>query len=184
MKRILTLFLLAFVVVGASCGSGGSGGAAEEQSGLAASFVADQPAPGAETVSAGQDSASNDLVVVEVNLTNTDGVHGVVFDLNYDADQADYVDWDPGNLLEEGGTNVDYIVSEPVSGQLVVSANRQGGGSGADDDGTETVIFLTFRVEEIGASDVSFSSSFVLDDSALPAPMAGIGWFGGDLTGV
>jgi hypothetical protein len=186
MQRILTLSLLAFVVVAASCGSGGSGsggGAPDEQSGLAAGFVADQPSPGAETVSAGQDSASNDIVVVEINLTDTSGVHGVAFDLNYDANQADYLGYDEGSLLEEGGASVNYFVAESTPGKIVVSATRLGSGSGADADGTETVIRLTFRVEEVGASPVSFSASYVLDDAGANQ-MPGIGWFGGDLTGV
>ena len=43
---------------------------------------------------------------------------------------------------------------------------------------------MTFQVEEIGATDVTFNSNWLLDDSPLPQPIPGVAWFGGELTGI
>ena len=183
MQRTLTVLFVAFVLVAASCGSGGGTSAPTENSGLAAGFVAEETSPSAGTVSAAESDPTNDFVTVQINVTGTTGIHGVAFDLNYDANQADWVGYSEGTLLEQGAS-VSYVVSEPVPGQIVISANRQGGGPGADANGTVEVIALTFRIDEQGASQVSFDSNWVLDDSVQPAPMPGIDWYGGALTGI
>ena len=187
MKRILTGLLAVFVCLSAACGggSGGGGGAGPGPGGgLAAGFVADEPSPGSDTVNSGQGNASNDLVTVLVNVTDTNGIYAAAFDLLYDSAQVTYVGWTPGTLLEQGGNAVIYDVGTPQSGQLVVSASRQGNVPGANVSGTRAVVGLTFRVEQVGNSPISFQSNTLLDGQQQPQPIPGIAWFGGTLTGL
>lgn len=188
MKYIQIACLVALLILVPACGSGGgSGGSTPDPgTGLGAAFQTDPSAPSPtppETVTAGQSAASNNMVTIEVNVTDTDGIHGAAFDVMYDADHATYMDWSNGNLLEQGSTNVQYVVSEPTAGHLVVSANRQGTGPGADANGTRTVIELVFEVGSVGVSSLSFQANWLLDDQSLPQTMPGIAWFGGSLIG-
>ena len=183
MKRFLTVMIVATVGFACACSSGGSGGG-PGQSGLTAGFIADQSSPGPDSVAAGQESNSIDTVTVEITVTNTDDVYAASFDLVYDASNATYLGWDPGTLLEQGGQTVNYNVSEPSAGRLVVSASRQGNVPGADAIDTRTVIELTFRVDAVGNSTITFQANTLLDSQQQPQQIPGISWFGGTLTGI
>jgi len=182
MNRTLTIVgMFAILAAGVGCSSGGSGGG-PVQSGLSAGFVADQPSPAADTVNASTGSANNDMITVQINVTDTAGVYSAGFDLIYDPNQVTYSGWSPGALLEQGGFAGDYLVSEIQPGQLVVSAGRVGNVPGANASGTVPVIRITFRVDQVGSSNISFQANNLLDDQQQPHPS--IAWFGGSLTGI
>jgi len=182
MNRILTGLVVALIVIGTACG-GGSGGGVIEQ-GFSAGFTAAEPTPGQDTIAAAENGSSGALVTVAITLTDTSGVYGADFDLSYDADMADWVGSSAGSLLEQGGQTPFYDVQEPTPGQLVVVATRQGAVPGADATGTVTIIELTFAVEEVGSSSISYQANIVWDDQLPPQPISGISWFGGSLDAI
>jgi len=186
MKKHAVLLVLTILALGAvACGSGGgSGGGPGTPSGLSAGFTPDQPNPGSDTVSSAEGSSSGELVTVEITLTDTNDVYGASFDLTYDADAADFVGWDNGNMFEQGSHSPIYTVNEVANGQIVIVVTRQGSPPTAavDASGTRTIIELTFRLEEAGSTNVQFQSNAILDDQPLPQPLTGMSWFAGSLT--
>ena len=180
MKGFLTVMIVATVGFACACSSGGSGGG-PVQSGLTASFIPDQSPPGTK-VAAGQKSNSNSTVTIEITVTDTDPVYAASFDLVYDSTQATYLGWDAGTLLEQGGQTVNYNVTESA-GELVVSASREGPVPGADATGTRTVIELTFQVDVVGSSAISYQAETLLDGQQQPQPIP-VNWYSGTLTGI
>ena len=152
MKKVLAGLIATLVVLSVACG-GGSGGGNPSQTALAASFTPDEPSPSSNTVAAAEDAVTGDLVTVAITLTDVSGVYGVDFDLDYDANAATFVGWAGGDLLTQGSHTPFYDVNEPIQGNLVVTATRQGNVSGASAVGTATVIDLTFRVDAPGSRD-------------------------------
>jgi len=182
MKRALVVVLVALVVVGTACSSGSSDDPVVVPV-VGAGFVPLEPNPGPDTVSAGEGGIGGNLVTVDINVTDTNGIYAVAFDLNYVPSTANYVDFAEGSLLEQGGHTPFYDVQEPQSGHLVVVATRQGSVPGVNAAGTDTVISLTFEMIQEGGSLVSFDAFALLDDQTLPQPIPNISWFGGSLTG-
>lgn len=184
-KQAVGLMVALLVLAGVACGSGGgSGGGPGTPSGLSAGFTPDQANPGSDTVASAEGSSSGELVTVEITLTDTNDVYGASFDFTYDADAADFVGWDNGNMFEQGNHTPIYTVQEPVNGQLVVVVTRQGSppSVAVDAVGTRTIVELTFRMEEAGNFAVAFQSNSILDDQPLPQPLTGVSWFAGALT--
>jgi len=179
--------LVAVVAVVTACGGGSSDGdPVAPGGGISAGFLPDETNPGADTVSAGEGGTGGNLVTVDINVTDTNGIYGAAFDLGYDPSLATWLDFTEGNLLEQGGNTPFYDVQEPQAGQLVVVATRQGDVPGADASGTRTIIGLTFEVIDViagGGSVISFSANTLVDDQPQPQPIPGIGWSAGRLTG-
>jgi hypothetical protein len=184
-KHAVLLVLTVLALGGLACGSGGgSGGGPGTPSGLSAGFTPDQPSPGTDTVASAEGSSSGELVTVEITLTDTVNVFGASFDLTYDADAADFVGWDNGDMFEQGSHLPLYNVSEVSNGQIVIGVTRQGSppSVAVDANGTRTIIELTFRLEVAGSTNVQFQSNAILDDQPLPQPLTGMSWFAGSLT--
>jgi hypothetical protein len=180
----LIIALVALVVVSTACSSGSDRDPVVSPI-ATAGFLPDEPNPGSDTVTAGEGEIGGNLVTVDINVTDTIGMYGAAFDLNYDPSGANYVDFTEGNLFEQGGHTPFYLVEEPQNGQLVVVVTRVGNVPGVNASGTQTAISLTFEVIQEGNSIVSFdlAASQLLDDQAQPLPIPNINWFGGSLTG-
>jgi hypothetical protein len=182
MNRISILVLVAFAIAAIGCSSG-SGDDPIITPSFSASFLAEEPNPEDETVSAHEGVTIGSLVTVEIRVTGTNDIYGATFDLIFDPSMVNYVDFTEGSLLEQGGQSPDYVVVQPQSGQLLVTVTRQGNVPGVDASGTVTLIGLTFEVFQEGSSVVFFTASELLDDQPLPQPIPNLEWFGGALTG-
>jgi len=178
-----SLLLIALLLTVTACGSSGGGGGVITPS-LAASFTADQPAPGPDMVSLNEGSKTGDLVTVDIQVTDISGVFGAAFDVTYDPSMATFENWFSGSLLEQGGQTPTYQINSTQSGQLVISVARQGNVGGANAVGTVTLIRLTFRVTQTGSSSISFPGiPTLLDAQTQPQPIFVSGWFGGMIVG-
>jgi hypothetical protein len=123
---------------------------------------------------------SNSLVVVGIDVTGTDDIFGAGFDVTYDPQIANLVNWSPGNLLEYGGQQVLYEVVENIPGLIVVGVTRQGAGSGGVDvTSTMNLVSLTFQVSDPGSCQVGFQNNSFIDGAQNVIP--GLSWHGGTL---
>jgi hypothetical protein len=179
-KRWLKVLLVSSLAT-AACGGGGDGGTIGSD--IAASFVPDQPSPGAATVNMTWDSSIGDTATLQVRVTNTDDVYGAAFDVVYDPSRVTFVTWAPGALLESGGHVPNYAVNSPEPGRVVVGASRKGNVSGVDVVGSRVLIRLVFRVTEVGSSAVAFQAASLIDAALPPQDISGTTWFGGALVG-
>jgi phage baseplate assembly protein gpV len=185
-----TLALLAALVAAPACGGGGGGdsvggGPGGSPGPLSATFVADMTAPTSGDVAMAQGSHSNDVVTVNVTLTDTNGVFGTAFDATYDASDAVYLGYSAGTALEQGGNTPIYTVNGVVngsSGRVVVGVVRMGATT-TNISGTKTVIALQFRVKNAGTFPMSLQNGSVYDNQAAPQPLSGISWYAGALKG-
>ena len=180
-RKILNAFVIALLVVGTACSSGGGNSAVG--SGLGGGFAPDQPNPGTDTVATAEGGTGGNLVVVEIAVTDTANVYGASFSMTYNPSIASFVEWSNGSLLEQGGQTPTYQVAAGQAGELVVVATREGDVPGVNANGTVTLIELTFRLNQAGQTGLQFESSALFDDSIDPLPMSGISWFGGSLIG-
>ena len=184
MKRLTTSLTIIALTLATACGSGGgSGGSGPISSNLVAGFSPDQPAPPANTVAMAEGSKTGDLVTVDITVTDTSGIYGAAFDITFNANNAIFEGWSPGNLLETGGHTPYYDVDLVAAGQLVIVATRQGPVAGVTASGTRTMVRLTFRVTHEGGHGLAFQSQALYDDQTQPQPIA-VSWAEGDLTGV
>ena len=183
MKRLgLPGLLIALLLAATACGGGGGPGGGVVTPSLAASFTPAQASPGTDTVSTDEGSKTGDLVTVEVQVTNINGIYGAAFDVAYNPSVATFQNWSAGSLLEQGGHTPTYQINANQSGLLVVVATRQGNVQGANAVGTVTLIRLTFRVTQTGTSPVSFPGApTLLDDQPQPQPIPATNWFGGTI---
>lgn len=180
-KKGLLALVLGLLIAGGGCGSGGSGGPVK--SGLAAGFTPDEPSPGSTTVAMAENVASGDTVTVDVTVTDTDGISGVSFDVDFNSAHASFVGWSEGTLLEQGGVDPIYQVSSPQPGKIVVVVTRMGDPV-VDANGTMPVIRLVFQVNTTGGSAVTFQANNLLGQPPFPPPIPGVDWYGGSLTGI
>ena len=142
MFLVTTLLLVLSVACGggsADVASGGGGGSNL----IVASFVADEPNPGADTVSFAESNSSGNLVTLQVNVTDTNDVHTAAFDVVFDDTLVEYVGYTVGNLLEQGGNTPLYQVG-PSAGRIVVGVSR-GGSTGTNAVGSQVLMSLNFR---------------------------------------
>ncbi len=181
-RKILNALVIALLVIGTACGSGGGDSAVG--SGIGGGFAPDQPDPGANSVATAEGgTGGGNLVVVEIAVTDTANVYGASFTLTYNPNIASFIEWSNGSLLEQGGHSPTYQVASGQAGELVVVATRQGDVSAVSANGTVTLIELTFRLNQAGETGLQFQFSALFDDSIDPLPMPGISWFGGSLIG-
>jgi len=188
MRWHIGIVMTVCLVVAVSCGGGGSdagaiSGDSGESSTLAASFVPDQPSPGDSTVALAVEGTSGALVTLQVNVSGVDNVFTAEFQLAYDPQRVEFVNWSPGTLLETGGNPPSYLVRNLQPGLLEVAASRLDGASGGVDVTTpQTVIHLLFRATEAGSSTLAFSRAFLYDAQDPPQPIDGLSWYGGTVT--
>jgi hypothetical protein len=191
MRRISLLVLVtAFSLAGIACGGSGEGSATnvvDPGPSVSASFEADLPAPGLETVSMREASRSHDVVTVRIDVTGATDLYGAGFDVTYDPTTAQYVGYSPGTALERSSSgSVIYQIDNGEPGRVVVGVALVGSGvQGVNIPGTAPLVHLTFRMLDTGAAPVAFEGQPALfDDQPTPQPIAGTSWFGGTLVGV
>ena len=181
------MLVLAALVLAPACGGGGGEDAAGPGGSpptIAAAFIADQFSPGSGNVSMAQGTRTGDVVVVKVNLTDTNSVFGVAFDVAFDDTKCTYLSFTKGTALETGGNTPNYIVDGSAqAGRVVVGVSRTGTAA-VSVTGTKTVISLSFRVKQVGTFPIAFQNGAVMDGQAVPQPLPGISWFAGALQGV
>jgi hypothetical protein len=159
------------------------------QTQLTASFTSDSFTPGTKQITMTQATASGDTVTVSVQVRNTSGLYGAGFNIAYDASHVGYVSWTAGTLLETGGNQVSYIVSDKSSlGVVVMNVTRVGSEPAIDVTNATTLINVTFRVRAQGSFPLTFEddsqSHPTLYDAQIPSqPISGITWYGGSLQG-
>jgi hypothetical protein len=151
---------------------------------LAASFIPDQPTPGAKTVAMLQGSRSNDVVNVLVTLTDTTGVFGTAFEVLFDDARATYLGYSKGAALEQGGNVPNYTVDGSTNPGRIVVAVARTNGTGTNIVGLKAVIVLQFRVKQAGTYPVTLQNGVVYDAQPTPQPIPGMSWFAGALRGV
>ena len=147
-----------------ACGGGGGDGTTGV---LTASFAADTPSPGANTIAMLPGSVSATDFNVRITLTGTNDVYGAAFDITYPSALVSYQSFDSsGSFLRDGGVgnsglffNVD-AVTEP--GRLIVAATRLGALPGVDVSGTRDLLILSFRAR------TSFASTPISFDAGQP----------------
>jgi len=185
--KLGTFILLLAVVATPGCGGGGgSSDAAGSPSPLSASFVPEQSAPGSNTVAMAEGTKSNDVVTVNVALTNTNGVYAAAFEVLYDDAHTAYLGFTPGSALEQGGNNTNYTVDAVVGsspGRIVVGVSRTGTTT-TNTSGTKTVVGLQFRVKQAGIYPVLIQNASLYDGQSTPQPLPGISWFAGAVSGI
>ncbi len=184
--KLGTLVLLLALITAPACGGGGGSdsGIGPSPSPLSASFVADQPTPGAKTVSMVQASKSNDVVSVYVSLTDTSSVYGAAFEIAFDTAGAAYLGFTHGAAFEAGGGAPNYTVEGTSNpGRVVVGVARTSGTT-TNIVGSKAVLVLQFRVKQVGAFPVTLQNGTVYDGQVPPRPIASIQWFAGALTGI
>ena len=187
--RLGTLALSLTLLAAPACGGGGGGGAdpGGSPTPVAASFVAEQPSPTANTVAMAEGQTANDIVTVNVTLTGTNGVYGTAFEVVYDSIHTTFLDYAPGTVFEQGGASTHYEVSsEPTAtpARIVIGVSRTGGATGANVSGTKTVIALQFRVRQAGVYPLTLENSVVYGSQLPPQPIPNIDWFAGAVEGV
>lgn len=188
MRWHIGIVVTACLIVAASCGGGGSdagaiNGGSGGSSTLAANFVPDQPSPGDETVALALGGTSGALVTVRVNVSGVVNLFTAEFQLTYDSQQVEFVNWSPGTVLESGGNPPSYLVRNLQPGLLDVAASRLDGATGGVDvSAPQPVINLLFRATEAGSSPVAFSRASLYDAQDPPQPIPGLSWFGGAIT--
>jgi len=188
--KLGTLVLLLALVTAPACGGGSSSGASSitdpggSPSPLAASFVPDQPSPGAKTVAMLQASKSNDVVSVYVTLTDTTGVFATAFEVVFDGAGAVYQGFTHGAVFEAGGNVPNYTVDGSSNPGRIVVAVARTNGTTTNIVGSKAVLILQFRVKQAGVYPVSIQNAVVYDGQSTPQPIPGILWFAGAVKGV
>ena len=180
--------LLAFALIAApACGGGGGdsdpGGSPTP---VAAGFVAEVDNPSANTAAMAEGSKANDVVTVNVTLTNTNGVYGTAFEVVYDAIHTSYIGYAPGTAFEQGGASVNYTItanSTATPPRIVVGISRAGGAT-TNVSGTKTVVGLQFRVEQAGVFPLRVENPAVYDGQSTPQPIPDIDWYAGAVEGI
>ena len=180
--RNLILLTSTLLLISTGCGGGSSdvvgGGGGSNL--VIASFVADEPNPGADTVSITESSASGDIVTLRVNATDTDDVHTAAFDVLFDDSLVEYVNYARGNFLEQGGNVPLYQVTSQGAGRIVVGVSRTGS-AGVSAVGSQALMSLNFRVTDVGQSQLSVVNASLRDGNFND--IASMAWFGGSVIG-
>lgn len=183
--RIGTLVLLLAIVTAPACGGGGGSdsGIGPSPNPLVAGFVADQPTPGAKTVSMLQATKSGDVVSVYVNLTDIPAAYGAAFEVDFETAGAVYLGFTRGTAFESNGGAPNYTVDGSTNpGRIVVGVARTNGTT-TNIVGSKAMLILQFRVKQVGVFPVVLQNGVVYDGQIPPKPMASILWFAGALTG-
>jgi len=185
--RLEPLLLLLALIIAPACGGGSGASPGGSPTPLAASFVPDQPNPGANNVAMAEGSKNNDVVTINVTLTDSSGVFATAFEVAYDDIHTAYLGFTPGSVFEQGGNNPNYTVNVSGAtnpGRIVVGVARTGSTS-TSVSGTKPVLGLQFRVKQAGVYPLAIENAAVYDSTEPdPQPIPGIAWFAGAVTGV
>lgn len=186
--KLGSLIVLLALVAAPACGGGSGASPGGSPTPLAASFVPELSSPTANDVAMAEGAKTNDVVTINVTMTDASGVYATAFDVVYDDAHTVFVGFTPGSVFEQGGNSPNYTVS-PVNGatspgRVVVGVSRIGN-TATNVSGTKTVVGLQFRVKQAGVFPLSIQNAIVYD-SHQPDPQSipGIAWFAGAVTGV
>jgi hypothetical protein len=184
--KIGTIVLLLAVVTAPACGGGGGGdtGTGGSPGPVSASFIADQPSPGANTVAMLQSSHTNDIVNVFVTLTGTPNVFGTAFEVVFDETNAAYLGYTKGAAFEQNGNVPNYTVDGTSNPGRIVIAVARTNGTVTTIVGSKAILTLQLRVKHAGTFPVAIQNGVVYDGQSTPQPIPGMSWFAGALQGV
>jgi len=181
--KLGTVLLVLALVAAPACGGGGGGTeAGSSATPVAASFVADQPAPPSNSMAMAEGTKSNDVVTVNVTMTATNGVYATAFEVVYDATHTSYLDYSPGTVFEQGGNSPNYTITANASAtppRIIVGISRVGN-TGTNVSGTKVVVSL----QQAGVFPLTIENQAVFDNQPTPQPIPGIAWFAGAVQGV
>ena len=184
--KLGTVVLLFALMTAPACGGGGGADPGGSPTPLAASFVPEQPSPVANNVAMAQGARSNDVVTINVTLTDANGVYATAFEVVFDDTHTVYLGFTPGSVFEQGGNTPNYTVNASGAtnpGRLIVGISRTGS-TATNVSGTKTVVGLQFRVKQAGVYPLAIQNAVVYDNQPTPQPIPGIAWFAGAVTGV
>jgi len=186
--RLGTIVAMLALLTAPACGGGGGSDSATGGSPgpLSASFVADQTAPGANTIALMEGPKANDIVSVYVTLTDTNGTIGAAMEVVFNTADAAYVGYTRGAAYEQGGNVPNYTVEGTTNpGRVYIAVSRTGANATSTNViGSKAILTLKFRVKQTGTSPVTIENGAVYDGQDPPQPMAGISWYTGALQGV
>ena len=184
MRQIALYSIVLLVLSALSCSGGSSDDNLKSDktlnSGLSASFVPDQPAPGGNSTAMAAGDSSGDLSTIEVNVTEVSDFFSATLDVTFDPDRAEFLSFAWSDLLECNGQSSICLLELSEPGRIVIGASRTGSAGSFEVTGSRTLVDLVFRVTVSGDSPLEFAN-MSLSDSQQPIP--GIEWFGGDLVG-
>jgi hypothetical protein len=180
------LFAIALAV--ASGCSGGSSSSDDDRDNILASFLASSTSPGMGDVTMAEGDALNNLVTVEIGLTDMTDVFAADFQVEWLDGPVRLMGWSEGPLLSKDGESTSFTVTETSPGLLRVQATRIGTADEVDAVGTEVLLILDFRVRRKGEIPLAFrppdpSNPREITDS-LGAVVSGGTWAGGRFLGV
>jgi Cohesin domain len=184
--KLGTLVLLLALITAPACGGGSGADPAGSPTPLAASFVPELSTPAANNVAMAQGARSNDVVTINVTLTDANGVYATAFEVVFDDTHTVYLGFTPGSVFEQGGNTPNYTVNASGAtnpGRLIVGISRTGS-TATNVSGTKTVVSLQFRVRQAGVYPLTIQNAIVYDNQPTPQPIPGIAWFAGAVTGV
>lgn len=170
--RMMVMSAMGLLLWACGSGGGGGGGGQPPQNPLTASFVPATTNPGDKSVSMRQNNAAStvDTIALDVVANNvTPGkVFGVVFDLGFDSNQVEFVEYTKGQFLETTSNQVAYLV-EPQQNDprvLVVGISQLAPDPGADGSGVSGVIVtLYFKALNLGDAVLTFKNLNLIDPS-------------------
>lgn len=183
MRRFTTGCFLGLLALATACGGGGDGSGGVTTPPLLASFTADEPSPGADTVAMAEGSKSGDSVTVSVNASQVTNVYAAAFEVTFDSSKLSYVGHSAGTVFEQGGHTPTYQVGNPSPGRLVVGVSRNGSVSAVNVSSPAPMIRLSFRVKDVGAFRLTYQNVNLYDGQAPPQPKPGITWESGVVAG-
>jgi hypothetical protein len=173
------------VAVLASCSGGSGGGVIADP--VAAGFAPAAPAPAAASVTLQAGAAADDVIEVDVVLTDVAGVFSLAFDVVFDASHASYAGAIEGDFLSSGATDTEFLVTA-APGRLIVGLSRiQDGANGVPDVdavGSRVAATLRFRVLRPGASGLDFDPTAPRSVRTRDGILVPTSWTGGSLTGI
>jgi hypothetical protein len=182
--KLGSLVVLLALVAAPACGGGSGASPGGSPTPLAASFVPEQPSPTANDVAMAEGAKSNDVVTINVTMTDASGVYATAFDIVYDDARLVFLGFAAGAVFEQGGNAPNYTVNGTTNaGRVVIGVSRTGPSS-TNVSGTKTVLSLQFRVKQAGVYPLSVQNAVVYDNQPTPQPIPGIEWFAGAVSGV
>ena len=184
--KIGTLVLILALVTAPACGGGSGASPGGSPTPLAASFIPEQPSPAANNVAMAEGAKTNDVVTINVTLTDANGVYATAFEVVYDDTHTVYLGFTPGSVFEQGGISPNYTLSTVSGatnpGRIIVGVARTGSVA-TDVSGTKTVVGLQFRVRQAGVYPLTVQNAVVYDSQSTPQPIPGMVWFAGAVAG-
>jgi hypothetical protein len=170
----LLLLLLVTPLVAWSCNSGSSNPSGPRS----ITFTPLSTTPPSNSVTLQQVSTTSNTVVIEVRMTQVNGVFAASFDLVYSSTVASFVSASEGTFLNSGGATTQLIVNSTTPGRVIVGLSRLSASSGGA-SGSGTLMTVTLRSVAVGTTGVSFENARLGNPSGTQ--IAGVVFSGGTI---